>query len=142
MIAIIAILAGMLLPALFQAKEKAKGISCMSNLKQIGNAHVQYGMDYGFLTPCGRMIAPGATWCGKKDSNREIDLSNGGLLHPYVGEGNRDKKTTGVFLCPQQSVQAELAKTTANGGGYGINNIVSPLFEPMFVYKRKILLNK
>ena len=50
-IAIIAILAAMLLPALSKARQKARIISCTSNLKQFGLAIVMYANDNGDQIP-------------------------------------------------------------------------------------------
>ena len=45
-VAVIAILAGLLLPALNSARQKGQAIRCVSNLKQQGNCHSLYAADF------------------------------------------------------------------------------------------------
>ena len=45
-IAIIAILAAILFPVFAQAREKARQSSCLSNVRQLGNAYTMYLQDY------------------------------------------------------------------------------------------------
>ncbi|HEX2999142.1 MAG TPA: DUF1559 domain-containing protein [Armatimonadota bacterium] len=51
-IAIIAILAGILLPALSRAREMARRSTCSSNLRQLAQAVVMYARDYNDRLPC------------------------------------------------------------------------------------------
>jgi prepilin-type N-terminal cleavage/methylation domain-containing protein/prepilin-type processing-associated H-X9-DG protein len=53
-IAIIAILAAILFPVFAQARAKARAISCLSNVKQIGLGFAMYVQDYDEITPSGR----------------------------------------------------------------------------------------
>jgi prepilin-type N-terminal cleavage/methylation domain-containing protein/prepilin-type processing-associated H-X9-DG protein len=60
-IAIIAILASILFPVFAQARAKARQTSCMSNMKQVGLAEMQYIQDYDeSFTPV--WTVPGENW--------------------------------------------------------------------------------
>jgi len=50
-IAVIAILAAILFPVFFSAREKARAIACLSNSKQIGTGMLMYIQDYDEWTP-------------------------------------------------------------------------------------------
>ena len=61
-IAIIAILAGMLLPALNKAREKARAISCTSNMKQVATYTILYIDDNAGYFPVGRNTKTSTDW--------------------------------------------------------------------------------
>jgi prepilin-type processing-associated H-X9-DG protein len=61
-IAIIAFLASMLLPALNKARERARGIQCLGNLKQLGAAGVLYINDSNNYWPIHYNSAGGEIW--------------------------------------------------------------------------------
>ncbi|MGC8668119.1 MAG: DUF1559 domain-containing protein [Chthonomonadales bacterium] len=108
-IAIIAILAAILFPVFAQAREKARAISCLSNMKQIGTALIMYLQDYDEVFPRGYYYVNGQplTW-------RTI-------VNPYVkngtaaiGEDNQQVVVGGVWRCPSTPANA------VNGiGGHG-----------------------
>lgn len=78
-IAIIAILAAILFPVFAQAREKARAISCLSNVKQIGTSFYMYVQDYDETTPA---LGNGWDWEAK--------------VYPYT-------KNAQLYFCPDRS---------------------------------------
>ena len=102
-IAIIAILAAMLLPALNQARERARNASCMNNLKQLGQAGMLYASDYNDT------IVPSIAPADQSDTPRWKKPNYWtALLAPYIngrqprlGEDTfEDMNELKVAICP------------------------------------------
>jgi prepilin-type N-terminal cleavage/methylation domain-containing protein/prepilin-type processing-associated H-X9-DG protein len=98
-IAIIAILAAMLLPALSAAKERAKRISCMNNVKQLNLASQMYASDNrDFLPPMTNMVngvAQRGGWAWDLPMNTYTNMTTYGVKRDSfyctsVSEQNQD----------------------------------------------------
>jgi len=100
-IAIIAILAAILFPVFAKAREKARQISCLSNMKQLGLGYTQYEQDYDEKNPNGiNVYAPGGNgWAGE--------------VYPYV-------KSVQVYKCPDDSTGNQVFVSYA----YNSNNTI------------------
>jgi prepilin-type N-terminal cleavage/methylation domain-containing protein/prepilin-type processing-associated H-X9-DG protein len=100
-IAIIAILAAILMPVFAQAREKARGASCQSNLKQIALGLGMYQQDYD-----GKMFSaaflprvPPDTGNVPADGTNIVRMMAGGtawFLNPYT-------KNNQIFRCPSDA---------------------------------------
>jgi prepilin-type N-terminal cleavage/methylation domain-containing protein/prepilin-type processing-associated H-X9-DG protein len=89
-IAIIAILASMLLPSLRQAKDKAKQMECLNNLKQMGLAVLHYVDDWDGQLPAHVRSGVDQPWLPQ-------------LLAGYLG-GSLDKAPPGgIWHCPTET---------------------------------------
>jgi prepilin-type N-terminal cleavage/methylation domain-containing protein/prepilin-type processing-associated H-X9-DG protein len=103
-VAIIAILASLLLPAISKAKVRARNTACLSNLKQLQTAWQLYTLDHADKVPPNNSVsapptstnsmAVGASWCigsPRYDTNTAgIEI---GLLFPY-------NRSVAIYRCP------------------------------------------
>jgi prepilin-type N-terminal cleavage/methylation domain-containing protein/prepilin-type processing-associated H-X9-DG protein len=130
-IAIIAILAAILFPVFAQAREKARAISCMSNLKQIGLGTLMYSQDYDEKFFCG--------WGSGGGPEPGLIVWRVQIL-PYVKMGGRVPQTTAdvydptiptvpLFQCPDTTY---MAKTSY---GYNLNEMCNSWAECQFCAK-------
>ena len=112
-IAIIAILASMLLPALNQAREKAKAIKCTSNLKQLATGCIMYAGDYDSHLPPRPSDTSKTCWDVKIASYVGYSMRPGG----YANWGPP------IFHCPSGYVSQAL--TEGSSRGYAMNFYVA-----------------
>ena len=84
-IAIIAILASMLLPALSKAREKARAISCVNNLKQLTLGNLLYTNDYDdFLPPTATRNDGNFSGCFATDYLKKAYVNTWYTLNPLI----------------------------------------------------------
>ncbi len=133
-IAIIAILAALLLPALAKAKQKALGIACMSNTKQVAYALIMYAGDNGGAYVNGRPVAGYLDWTGASDN------SNTALLVDVVQSPLAIYlKSAGVWKCPADTFKSQanppgsrVRSLSVNGGVVGASLTLPPSGQPHY----------
>ncbi len=123
-IAIISILASMLLPALNNARNKAKSIKCVSNFKQIGFAVSNYINDYSNWLPKSSTYNEQRHWEWRMELAEYLGI-NGGVIELVTADvtSAQDGFKSGVFRCPafNRTPGTTLNTDLQQGGGVGWN---------------------
>ena len=128
-IAIITILAAMLLPALAKAKETAKNVIYMNNLKQIGLSTFFYAEENDhwlpasydgthYLLPAIAIDSVEATWYAKICVQLGVELTSGtGWWNTVWGTGEGGNVFSSVPPCLSVAPRGSVTPTTWDTGG-------------------------
>lgn len=138
-IAIIAVLAGILLPALNKARDTAYSASCISNLKQLGTGMEMYVGDNEDFYPLQSYSDPNA----EKDHDRTVywggTLATGKYITaPLVLCPGRKNETSNYYREKLSSKNPLSQAIFWNGTDYGASTRVLPVREE-FKYKKNKL---
>ena len=104
-IAIIALLSAILLPVFAVAREKARGASCSSNLKQLGVAFLMYSGDWDEMLPYPGGLSTVMSW------DTVDNYGNSPALDTYLK--NRGQSLIQVYDCPDLASGPIFAPGTA-----------------------------
>ncbi|MBQ6472743.1 MAG: DUF1559 domain-containing protein [Victivallales bacterium] len=117
-IAIIAILAAMLLPALAKARDKARAISCVNNVKQIVLGSVMYmddGQDY--FPAAGDLVKGHTTWMNRIAPYLGYTMAKNSIGKPSFPAGTK----VPFFLCPSDISPYKSYGQYGEGGDQGVS---------------------
>jgi prepilin-type N-terminal cleavage/methylation domain-containing protein/prepilin-type processing-associated H-X9-DG protein len=136
-IAIIAILAAILFPVFAQARESARKISCLSNMRQIGMATKMYIQDYDEKYPQAKAWTTSQPQIDDADGSKE-DPDLGSVFDfilPYTGQGNKppdEQFRQRLYACPSDPVPFDpLCPAQYHPGG---PNVISYMVNGYFVW--------
>jgi prepilin-type N-terminal cleavage/methylation domain-containing protein/prepilin-type processing-associated H-X9-DG protein len=128
-IAVIALLLGVMLPALSRAREAGRRSVCASNARQLVIASHAYADDHRDFMPAGapEFLRNLTRWHGSRNHPSEAFHSRGGALSDYLGDAAAQGVITPVRSCPSflttmLQLQEAGAGFEVSCGGYGYNN--------------------